>query len=222
MSMENLDFSSFLDEKMRERGLTLKKISELTSIPLAHLENLHRGDLDELPSGPYLRGYLGRLGRILDFEPEIWWKHFEKDQGLTGSGGADKLPQNRFALRPLSKYAWFVPLAMILVIYLGFRFSAVAGRPMLELREPDAGISTSTGDSQNVSGSTDPGNRVFVNSEEVPVSPEGGFEKRVNLEPGLNSIRIEVRKFLGGAREELRQVIYKPAEEAPSATSSEE
>ena len=74
--MSDLDFSSFLNERLRDKGLTLKKLAETTGIALGHIQKLSEGDFFDLPPTPYLRGYLSRIGRVLDFDPEIWWQYF--------------------------------------------------------------------------------------------------------------------------------------------------
>ena len=42
-------FEQFLNERLKERGMTLKRLSELSGISQKHLEYLARGEFDHLP-----------------------------------------------------------------------------------------------------------------------------------------------------------------------------
>ena len=66
--MDYADFPSFFNERLKERGLTLKRLSELSGISVKHLEALAAGQFDNLPPAPYLRGYLLKLGQVLGFD----------------------------------------------------------------------------------------------------------------------------------------------------------
>ena len=69
---EQFDFASFFASRLKERGLTVKKLSELSGISQKDLQNLSEGDFDHLPPAPYLRGYTQKLSKILEFDPEFW------------------------------------------------------------------------------------------------------------------------------------------------------
>ena len=52
MPPNDLPFEQFFAEKIKERGLSLKKLSEMTGIAPSHIENLLRGDYENMPSAP--------------------------------------------------------------------------------------------------------------------------------------------------------------------------
>lgn len=55
-------------------GLSLETVADRTGLPVAHVEALERGDLDELPSGPYVGAYYrlvyGVLGHPVEDQSE--------------------------------------------------------------------------------------------------------------------------------------------------------
>src|SRR3989344_2367577 len=120
----NLDFAAFFNEKVKARGLTLKKLADTTGIALQHLENLSGANYAALPPAPYLRGYMKILGRTLDFDPQVWLEYFAEIRALRSSGGSDALPRNRFALQPIKKHGLAAIVTLALLLYFGFRFSA--------------------------------------------------------------------------------------------------
>ena len=48
---------------MKERGVSLKKLSDMTGISMGYIENMLRGDFEHVPATPYFRGYLIRMAK---------------------------------------------------------------------------------------------------------------------------------------------------------------
>ena len=216
------DFVTFFSERVREKGLTLRRLSELSGIALKHLEALERGDAAKLPPAPYLRAYLIRIGKILDFDGEAYWK-FLSESGLTStSGPEDQLPKNRFAQKPLGRALWGGVFILLVLGYVGIRYSSIFGKPILVLRHPEGEWSTSREDRVIVRGAVTHGDRLFINGEEVRLTRDGGFEKIILLDPGLNTIEIAATKFLGKETRTFRRVVYEamPPTSPADATST--
>ncbi len=210
MTQEHQNFSEFLKDRFRDRGLSLKRVSEASGIPMNFLESLVYGDEEKLPPAPYLRGYLVKLGRILDFEPDPWWKELKDKQSLKAAGSQDKLPQNRFALKTTSKYLWLALAALAILGYLGFRIYPILGKPQLTVAYPGEAVSSVGDGTITVWGTSGDGDKVFVNREEIAVGVGGRWQKRLQLQPGLNTIEVTAKKFLGGETKVIRQVVYEP------------
>ena len=68
MNPEEVSFEQFFAERIKAKGFSLKKLADVTGIAPVHIENLLRGDFGHIPSAPYFRGYLIRLGKVLDFD----------------------------------------------------------------------------------------------------------------------------------------------------------
>jgi transcriptional regulator with XRE-family HTH domain len=221
--MDNIDFAQFFNEKLKSKGLSLKKLADVSGIPMKHLQNLGEGRYQDLPPAPYLRGYIVSLGTILGFDGLAAWEHFKYLPAIESSGGLDALPKNRFAQRSSTMYAMSGFAALLLVGYLGFRFSNIFGRPILEIGYPQEALVRSMGANVTAYGTLENGDTVFVNGESLPLGEDGTWEKRLLLQPGLNSIEVSAKKFLGGETRILRQVIYEPAalEPAPTGSSAE-
>src|SRR3989344_1005572 len=206
--MDNLDFSSFLRDKMKEHNMTLRRLSDATGISISHLELFLKGDMDDMPAAPYLRGYLSRIGKALEFEPEIWWEYF-KQAGVKSSGGKDSLPKNRFAPKPISKHFWWIGVVLIVAIYFGFRFTAIFGKPILIVEYPSSEMIQVTESPVVLRGRVEYGDQVFINSESVPLD-NGAWRKAIPLQPGLNAFEVKATKFLGRETISLRQIFYEP------------
>ena len=200
-------FGTLLHDKIRDKNWTLEKVSQLSNISIAHLEHLIAGNFDALPPAPYVRGYLRKLGLLLDFDGEVWWQNLKEETPVKTSGAADALPTNRFKEASTAPY-WIGGVALVLVIYLAVRFSAIFGTPLLTVDYPPKDITPVETDVLTVRGMLKYGDKILVDGEEIRVQKDGKWEKPVPLHEGLNTIEIEGRRFLGSTARITRQVLY--------------
>ncbi len=208
-------FGTLLHDRLRDKNWTLEKVSQSSNISIAHLEHLIAGNFDALPPAPYVHGYLRKLGSLLDFDGEAWWQNIKEESLSKTSGAADALPKNRFKEASTAPY-WIGGVALVLVIYLAVRFSAIFGTPLLTVDYPPKDITPVETDVLIVRGTLRYGDKVLVDGEEVLLQKNGGWEKQVPLHEGLNTIEIEGRRFLGSTAKAIRQVLYTPVSNATS------
>lgn len=213
---EYLDFTSFFNERIRERGLNLKKLSEISGIAIKHLEGLSRGDFAKLPSEPYLRGYLWRLGRILNFDPQIWWPKLKEGGSIRNSGGRDLPPKNRFIKPKAHKIFWISGAVLIISLLIGSQAPRIIGKPIITIAYPDKNPATTLTSQINLAGTIKNASGLYINGEVITVGSDGVWKKTVLLQTGINSLKIRAKKFLGGETEVIQQIIYQPTS-TPSA-----
>ena len=215
MNHEEPAFQELLASQMKDRGISIKKLSEATGIAPAHIEKMLRGDFDQLPSAPYVRGYLLRIGKTLGFDGEEWWKRLRGDEAVRNSGPSDALPQNRFMKKDAPKWLWFAIAAGILVaLYLVIALPHILGKPSLTLTYPSANPYTLASTSITFAGVVRNADALYLSngagassSEEVAVAPDGSWEKSALLGPGLNTFQFEAKKFLGAETDLTVEVI---------------
>lgn len=205
---EYYDFENFFNDKVKARGLNLERISEQTGISLKHLESLSRGHYEDMPPAPYFRGYLAKLGTLLDFDPELWWTRFQAMGVVKKSGPQDQLPKNRFAKSSRFKLAIFGFLALIVLGYLGISLPRILGNPQLTIEYPKDPLTTVSDPRVLVYGHLKNGSNLTLNGEAVQVADDGSWEKEVVLDPGLNTLNFNAKKFLGREVSEVRQINY--------------
>ena len=223
----NEDFQLFLASKLKEKGLNLKKLSELTGIALKHLENITSGNWNDLPAAPYIRGYLVKISEVLDFDPDEWWKIMRGEE-ISVSGPSDALPKNRFTRKTRSKKLMIFGAIFILILaYFGLRFSQIFGRPEIFVNYPPEDTVTTSSEEVIISGRLENGDKLFINSESVLIEADGSWQKSFTL--GTNNpnvFEISAKKFLGLETKLTRQIIFEPGEDGktphPTATSTPE
>ena len=212
------DFANFLNERMRERGCTPKRLSEVSGVSVKHVEALRHADLERLPSAPYVRGYLTKLGNTLEFNAEEWWNRMKQGSAAEELGPRDELPKNRFTREPIRAYLLSGAIALVLLSYFGFRFHEIIGTPVIAIAYPQADMTTVDANWISLKGTVRNSDGLRVNGETVPVGVNGDWEKTITLDPGINTIELTAQKFLGRETKVVRQIIYEPPKPQTSST----
>ena len=192
---------------MESKGMDAGKLSDLTDVPQRFIVSLVDGDFKNLPSEPYIRGYLFKVAGVLDADPNFLWRSFRQSSEIHSSGSADLLPINRFSLQRISsKKVWIVLVALILLGFLGFRVDSILGNPTLEVTLPE----TTTSQTINVTGKLKPVDPLTLDSEVIYPDKSGKFEERIQLESGPNTLEFKVKRYLGREITVVKQVFYQP------------
>lgn len=204
-------FHEILKEQFHNKGFSVEKLSNLTAIPDRFLNALLEGDFKKLPPAPYVRGYLIKIAAILDLDSQSLCESYKNEQSVKSSGAEDRLPVNRFAIKHINKKMAMGAVAGILVgVYLVWNIGHLIGRPKLEIAYPLAQTMIVAEPLITVAGNVDPADKLFINEQESVVGAEGDFSMDYNLEPGLNTLELKVKRFLGREAKAVRQVIYQP------------
>jgi transcriptional regulator with XRE-family HTH domain len=226
MPPNDLPFEQFFAEKIKERGVSLKKLSEITGIAPSHIENLLRGDYENMPSAPYFHGYMLHLGAVLDFDGEEWWARLRKEGVVKNSGELDTMPRNRFIKQSPPKYLWWIGAGVLVLIYLAFQAPHIFGKPTLTVISPDANPYVTTSSTFTLAGTVAGADSLYLvgangGQEQIIIAADGSWQKGVLLGIGPNPFEILAKKFLGGQTTVTEQIFYQPAGgTVPTSTAS--
>jgi len=213
---EGKNLSELLNEAMNLRGLDVKKLSELTDIPVHYLAALSDGDPAKLPAVPYVRGYLIKTAEALRVDAYLLLRAYKQEvlfRALKTSGPEDKLPSNRFTLGTPSRRRTFIVIGIILilvVVYFIWQIDNFLGTPKIQIFSPAADNLIVNSPSIKLSGEVNSKDKLTVNGEEILVEKNGQFQKDFSLQPGINTIEFKAKRFLGKEVKVIRQVIYQP------------
>jgi cytoskeletal protein RodZ len=221
MDTEETTLEIFLRDRMKEKGVSLKKLSDITGIAVNHIENMLRGDFGRIPSTPYFRGYLIRIGEVLGFDGEAWWRKIKKEEEIKKSGPTDALPKNRFAREFPVKTIVISAAVLIILIVFGFALPHIQGKPVIIITSPQNNSST-TSNNILIQGTVKNADSLYVNTDEVVIASDGSWQKNVSLSPtDPNNFDISAKKFLGGTTDVyVKDIIYNPPPTASTTASS--
>jgi transcriptional regulator with XRE-family HTH domain len=211
MDHERVGFGEFLVERLKDKGMSLKRIADLTGIAPSHIESLLRDEFGNLPSAPYLRGYLMRLGKALDFDGESWWITLKKEGVVKNSGDLDTLPENRFEKQSPPKFIWFIIFTVIIIGYLAFQLPHIIGKPSLTITFPGENPYSTASSTMTITGTVRNADSLSLNGDPIIIPNDGSWQKGVLLQAGPNSFIIAAKKFLGGETDITEQILYEPA-----------
>lgn len=225
--MENTQhatFSTLLIEALKAKGLSVEELAEKTGISERFINLLFEERLKELPSLPYLRGYVFRIADELGINgSEFWDTYFKNNELLRSSGHSDRLPENRFALARINKKVVLgVVIVFGIIIYLIVRslitFDLARALILPDFKDEHIIVNEP---SFEVRGTVNPSYQLTVNDELIYPDVDGNFQITLKLQPGFNTVVFEVQGLLGKTTEVVKQLFYEILSE-PVATTTRE
>jgi hypothetical protein len=106
--------------------------------------------------------------------------------------------------------AWLVgTIAMVLVVgYLIYQLHFLISPPSLVIFEPAADVIVVSPE-VFIKGQTEPGAKLTINNQLTNIDKDGNFEQAVNLNQGLNVVKIEATNRFRKSSSVVRQIMLK-------------
>ncbi len=221
MEFEEKNPSFIIANAMKSKGMTVEKLAQLTGVSDRFLESIVDENFKELPSSPYVHGYILKIAEALNLNgEELWKEYFEKNENIKRSGSADSLPGNRFLIKHINKNIVLgVAAGIIIVVFVFWRIQSRVGEPSLSLSDfKDEMIVEQT--VFDLKGKIDPRDQLTLNEEILYPDVDGNFEKKISLEPGFNTLTFKVKKFLGKEYIIKKQIFLKVATSSQEKTNN--
>lgn len=210
-----------LAEKLRalRRGqaVSLDMIEKKTHIQRRYLEALESGNYDELPAPLYTRNFIRAYARELKADEEYFIELYEEECGRCDLVAPMRMPRQKvrkmkfFVWNRFVKFGLLGAVAMVVFGYLGFQMTAIVAPPEITLFSP-VDESTTSNALVVVEGLVDPETTVYVNGDQVVVNMENIFATEIDLEQGINIIRIEAERRYSKRAVIERTVLFHPEE----------
>ena len=99
-------------------------------------------------------------------------------------------------------------IAILILIYVGFRLPAIIGKPALTITNLPDDLKTVQAATFAVTGKIEPKDQLTINNEIVYPDETGAFQKELRLEPGFNTFEFKVKKLLGQTTVIKKQIFY--------------
>lgn len=198
--------SAVISESMKIKGISVEKLSQLTGVSDRFITLLLDEQHKKLPSAPYVRGYLARIGTALNLNGEQLWENYESQHAEAQEGKRNVTTTHAFSAptpRPLALVIGGI-IALILVV-IGIRAFFFSRSSELILQHFPETVSTST---LAIRGTVDPASQLTINGEEIHPDAQGAFEKQVTLTPGFNTFRFTTKGILGREFAITKQVYF--------------
>lgn len=184
-----------------ERRVTLEEAAKAVSIPAKYLAAIEAGRHDLLPGLVYARNFVRQYAKFLEISDSAALEKFTAEDAIV-RGNKPQAP--RLVPRANTDFPWYIRygrfiiggVAILMVGgYLVWQVMNLVKPPELEVTDPAGDIATSE-PLVTIIGQTDPAVTVRINNQQTEVDRDGNFRETINLEPGLNTLKITAdRKY---------------------------
>lgn len=182
-----------LKEARMEHGLSLEKAARDLNINQKYLAGFENNDLSVFPGSTYFKNFLRQYCSYLHLDFEVCW---EAAQKLSFSGKKNFFSLDKKYLfswpRLIKRVAVLSAIAFVL-IFLGFKIQAIFSPPFLEIIQPNQDLITDSRQLEVV-GRSEKEAEIVINNQPVFINEEGIFQITVDLQKGLNLIKITAKK----------------------------
>lgn len=218
-------------------GIAIEKFSQLTSIPVRHLECLEDDRYQELPPDVYVKAMIKKYVRYFSLDADLLFQKLAAARNPQSAGRSDALPSNRFrgdrrVQIPLPEMSWHPGLILFVVggLWLLLQARALFFVPRIDFHTPEVVEDMSA--VIRLGGRAKGARAITVNGKEVTAKRNGSFSSEVFLIPGMNTVEVRARNYLGRETKKTKFIMYrlKPTPESlstvitppvvPSATES--
>lgn len=217
MENETQPLRDILMDALRVKNISAEKLALLSGVSERFMHALLSENASDLPSAPYVRGYLLKIAEVLGLDGQELWNAYAKPNILIRRAGAeDTLPKNRFlAPRLRAKLLIIVGFVLIVIVYGIVRIPGFFGGSSLTISnmEPKMIVQES---SFTIRGVIDPSDQLTINGEILYPKSDGSFEHTVSLTSGFNTIEFKLKRFLGKEEIITKEIYFK----APISTAS--
>ena len=204
----------------KEKGLSREKAARAMNINVRYLEDLEKDNFDNLPPNVYTNNILKNYAILLELNPHTAIDTFEREKALYSKLQNNRMKQAdttkqkilRFILNPkLLKYLALVLILVAVFFYIGYGINKITAPPKLEIFSP-AENTVTTDSIVKIVGKTEKEVTLAINDRPLFSDPQGNFTVEIDLQKGLNIIKISATKKHSRQQTIYRQVIVKDAE----------
>lgn len=204
--------------------LSLTAVAQRTGIQPKYLASLEHSEYRNLPSDIYVRNFLRTYAALLHLSVESVLELFDRERlvvkGYKAAPPPVELPMTRNVnIARLLRRAVLAAGVLGLLLYLGLKVRTIVEPPPLIVETPSGDIVTDDV-TLRVSGSTAAESTVRINGQDVFLDSSGRFSELVDLQPGLNVIKISSRKERSREQIVYRQVVVEKNTETTSIIST--
>lgn len=205
--------SEIFSQARLAQDINLEKAEKALKVSKKYLLALERGDYQTLPSAIYTKNFARAYAKYLELDEkkivEIITRELEiMEQVNRRAPQTDpQYFENKILITPKTIRRSIIFLAIVVCLsYLSWQVNAIFSAPSLNVTSPKADLVTGE-NSVMVEGQTAPEVNVTVNGQEILADQTGHFAKLLDLQTGVNTIKVTAQKKRGRQSTVIRQVM---------------
>lgn len=191
----------------KQNGLSYRELGATLRINPEFLKYLEYGQYNQLPGKIYIKNYLKKYCQYLNLNWPNLEKIFEQEiiiyQQKQPKKMQSKFNQHALILPKIAVLAGLIVLLAAISIYIISETINISRPPLLTVYDfPDQ--QSITTHSVTLKGKTDPEAKVTINWQEITIDAAGNFTELINLQEGINTLRIAAKN-----KHSKENIIYK-------------
>lgn len=197
-----------LSEARSQKHINLDEAAKDLKVPFRYLENLEENNFSDLPDKNYLKNLLKNYCRYLKIDFTDSWLLAQSHSSFSKKK-TDEVKKKYFIAWPkLTKRLILFFLALAILIFWVVKVQQIFSPPFLEISYPKDGSIVS---SQQITlvGRSEKEVELVINNQEIFVDENGNFETLVDLQNGLNLIKITAKKRYSRLEEKEIRLLLK-------------
>ena len=188
-----------LAEIRKKRGISQETVSRKTKIPIKYIKALEGGSIKMLPDILYTKNIIKKYLALFNIDPRPFIAGLDMGRREKISPQKALNSQSLIVVPRLIKAGMAVLIVFFLLIYLIYGINKIFSPPFIAIISP-LDKQTVSDSGLVVRGRAEKDAKIFINDEQVILDKDNGFSKEVNLQKGLNSIKISGVKRYGKER----------------------
>lgn len=206
-----------LGERLRqlrtEANLSLDDVAGELRIAPKHLQAIEESRYQDLPGPVYARNFVRQYINRLELNQAAAMERFEKENAVMSAPQQRRSPL--LPQRAQAEHPWWYrhgrllmagAVVVLVVGYFAWQIVHLLTPPDLAVTNPPQDTIVTTATIQ-IRGTTEPGSEVKINNEAVEVATSGNFSVTIDLQLGLNTLKVTAKKKRSGERVVVRQVL---------------
>lgn len=181
-----------LKEIRQDKNISLSQASKDLKIAYKYLEAMEANQFSRLPGRAYFKAFLKKYCQYLHLDFSDLW-HQAKSLGHFEPKGGGLGKTYFFPWRKILKFVLIAVIFLAIFIFLAWRVEQIFRPPYLHIIEPADGLITGQREIR-VYGQSLKEADIVINNKAIFVDNQGFFETKIDLQKGLNLIKISARK----------------------------
>lgn len=210
-----------LSQHRQALGYSQEKAARAINLNARYIKQLESDSYNSLPADVYTINILKKYANLLNLNPSTVVNEFEKEKRLFLKMRKQKTENKitgfkklvNFFLNPkFLKYLAIAGLSLAIIFYLGISINRIVSPPRLTLESPADELKTKEYQIA-VKGQSEKEVTLTINNRPLLSDKNGGFELTIDLQKGLNLIKVTAQKKHSKEQTIYRRVVVVDEEE---------
>lgn len=207
--IEQKTSGSMLIKARNRKNISLDEASKDIGISFKYLEALEFNKLKDLPSDDEAKDMLEKYCHYLEVDFDDCWSNTRKDTGFLDIKKIGDVEKKYFMSWPkLIRRVMVLALIAAILIFLALKVEQIFTPPYLDIAYPIDGSIVEV-KQITISGQSEAEVELMVNNKEIFVDETGSFETTIDLQKGLNLIKITAKKRYSREQEKEIRLLFK-------------